>query len=63
MTRQSQFALRLSPPSSNYAAIDATVAEALRTANDSMTRVMPLIIKLTPTKVPIAQAALDGHCM
>ncbi len=36
-------------------------ATALRTANDSITRVTPLIIMLTPTKVPIAQTELDGH--
>jgi hypothetical protein len=39
------------------------VPVARRTANDSITRVTPLMIMLTPTKVPIAQAELDGHCM
>jgi hypothetical protein len=41
----------------------AIAAAALRTANDSITRVTPLMIILTPTKVPMAQAELDGHCM
>ena len=36
---------------------------ALRTASDSITRATPLMIRLTPTSVPIAQAELDGHCM
>ncbi len=35
---------------------------ALRTASDSITRVMPLMIMLTPTKMPIAQTELNGHC-
>jgi hypothetical protein len=35
---------------------------ALRTASDMATRVMPLKIMLTPTRVPIAQAELEGHC-
>ena len=39
-----------------------TLAVTLRTANDSITRVRPLMIMLTPTKVPIAQPELDGHC-
>jgi hypothetical protein len=39
------------------------VATTLRTASDRDTRAMPLRIKLTPTRVPIAQAELDGHCM
>jgi len=43
----------------NYAAAVVT----LRTANDSITRVTPLMIMLTPTRTPIAQAELDGHCM
>ncbi len=30
------------------------MSETLRTANDSITRVMPLKIMLTPTSVPIA---------
>jgi hypothetical protein len=38
------------------------LAVTLRTANDSITRVTPLMIMLTPTKVPIAQPELDGHC-
>jgi hypothetical protein len=38
------------------------VSVAFRTADDSITRVTPLTIMLTPTKVPIAQAELDGHC-
>jgi hypothetical protein len=42
---------------SSYAA-----AATLRTANDNITRVTPLMIMLTPTKTPIAQTALDGHC-
>lgn len=40
----------------------AAAAVALRTASESITRVTPLIIMLTPTKVPIAQTELDGHC-
>ncbi len=43
----------------NYAAAVVT----LRSANDSITRVTPLMIMLTPTRTPIAQAELDGHCM
>ena len=39
----------------------AIAAAALRTANDSITRATPLMIMLTPTKVPIAQTELDGH--
>jgi len=39
----------------------ATAAAVLRTANDSITRATPLMIMLTPTKVPIAQTELDGH--
>ena len=39
----------------------ATAAVALRTANDSITLATPLMIMLTPTKVPIAQTELDGH--
>lgn len=50
----------------NHAALpgdnDARSAAALRTANDSISRVMPLMIRLTPTNVPIAQLELDGHC-
>jgi hypothetical protein len=41
----------------------ATAVVTLRTANDSITRVAPLMIMLTPTRTPIAQAELIGHCM
>ena len=41
----------------------ATAVVTLRTANDSITRVTPLMIMLTPTRTPIAQAELIGHCM
>jgi hypothetical protein len=54
------------PPPFFYAASfvgDAMVSAALRTANETITRVTPLKMRLTPTKVPIAQAELDGHCM
>src|ERR1700731_3275572 len=48
----------------HYAAsFDEIVSVALGTAKDSITRVTPLIIMLTPTSVPIAQAELDGHCV
>ena len=40
----------------------ANAVVALRTANESITRVTPLMIKLMPTSVPITQAELDGHC-
>jgi len=51
---------RATPPNNgNY----ATAVVNLRTANDSITRVTPLMIMLTPTRTPIAQAELDGHCM
>jgi hypothetical protein len=40
----------------------ATAVVTLRTANDSITRVTPLMIMLTPTRMPIAQAELNGHC-
>ena len=40
----------------------AVAPASLRTANDIITRVMPLIIMLTPTKTPIAQTELEGHC-
>ena len=47
----------------NYAALpgdnDAKSAAALRTANDSISRVTPLMIRLTPTNVPIAQLELE----
>ena len=33
-----------------------------RTANESITREIPLKIKLIPTKVPMTQTELDGHC-
>jgi hypothetical protein len=49
---------RVRLPITTYA---ATVV-ALRTANESITRVTPLMIILTPTKVPMAQIELDGHC-
>ena len=39
----------------------APTAATLRTDNDNITRVRPLIIMLTPTKTPIAHTALDGH--
>jgi hypothetical protein len=46
-----------------YAAnFDAIVSVALRTVSDTITRVTPLMIMLTPTSVPIAQIELDGHC-
>ena len=41
----------------------ATAVVTLRTANDSITRVTPLMIMLTPTRMPIAQKELNGHCM
>jgi hypothetical protein len=47
------------PNNGNY----TTAVVSLRTANDSITRVTPLMIMLTPTRMPIAQAELDGHCM
>ncbi len=40
-----------------------TAVVTLRTANDSITRVTPLMIMLTPTRIPIAQKELNGHCM
>src|SRR5579864_1810493 len=43
--------------------ISLGVATTLRTASDRETRAIPLKIMLTPTRVPIAQAELDGHCM
>ena len=39
------------------------VVTALRTAKVSAMRVMPLIIRLTPTRMPIAHSELEGHCM
>jgi hypothetical protein len=54
-------------PDRCYAANDVGADDAddvaLRTANETITRVTPLKMRLTPTKVPIAQAELDGHCM
>jgi len=41
----------------------ATAVVTLRTANDSITRVTPLMIMLTPTRMPIAQKELNGHCI
>jgi hypothetical protein len=35
---------------------------ARRTAHDIAMRVNPLIIMLTPTSIPMAQIALNGHC-
>jgi hypothetical protein len=34
----------------------------LRTASESINLEIPLNIKLIPTKVPITQTELDGHC-
>ena len=45
-------------PKRNY----ATAVAIRRTANDSITRVTPLMSRLMPTSVPITQAELDGHC-
>jgi hypothetical protein len=39
----------------------AGCAVILRTASDNITPVTPLMIMLTPTSVPIAQAELDGQ--
>jgi hypothetical protein len=39
----------------------AAAAATLRTANENIARVTPLIIMLTPTSVPIAQTELEGH--
>jgi hypothetical protein len=39
----------------------AVAAVILRAARDSITRVMPLMIMLTPTNVPSAQIELDGQ--
>ena len=50
--------LRSLVPNERHAAAAAT----LRTANENITRVTPLIIMLTPTSVPIAQTELEGHC-
>ena len=49
--------LRSLVPNERHAA-----AATLRTANENITRVTPLIIMLTPTNVPIAQTELEGHC-
>src|SRR5215470_13468454 len=43
----------------SFTAPQAAEAESLRTANESITRVTPLIIMLTPTNVPIAHAELE----
>ena len=51
--------LRVTLSKTTYAAAAAT----LRTVKESITRETPLMIMLTPTSVPIAQAALAGHCM
>jgi hypothetical protein len=52
-----------SQPSVDYAANLVVVSVVtLRTASDMATRVMPLKIMLTPTRVPMAQAELEGHC-
>jgi hypothetical protein len=40
----------------------ATEPVTLRTANENITREMPLKIMLIPTNVPIAQAELVAHC-
>jgi hypothetical protein len=49
----------------NHAALpgdnDGKSTAALR-ANDIISRLTPLMIRLTPTNVPIAQLELDGHC-
>jgi len=46
----------------NHAAFGVSIgAASFRTACDSMMRVMPLINMLTPTKVPSAQAELEGQ--
>jgi hypothetical protein len=47
----------------DYAARDLITGSSLRADNDNMTRVTPLMIMLTPTRTPIAQAVLDGHCI
>jgi hypothetical protein len=50
-------------PAFAYAAsFCVTTSVALRSANDIITRVIPLMIMLTPTSVPIAHTELDGHC-
>src|SRR5260370_6639433 len=41
----------------------ATAAAVLRTASDNITRETPLMMRLTPTNVPIAQAELPRPCM
>ena len=62
LPRVAELVLRQMLPQRHYAAsFDEIVSVALRTANDSITRVTPLTIMLTPTSVPIAQAELDGH--
>ena len=58
-TQQNTAALRF------RAAVQAARGNAesvtLRTATDTINRVTPLMIMLTPTSVPIAQAELEGH--
>jgi hypothetical protein len=56
----SSSSIRLKQRVSNNAGYAIAVV-ALRTASEIMTRVTPLMIMLTPTSVPIAQAELDGH--
>jgi len=53
---------KLSPAQPFANASHASTAATLRTANENITRVTPLIIMLTPTRVPIAQTELEGHC-
>ena len=46
----------------SYAAFGNDVGALIRrTAIDIISRVTPLMIMLTPTSVPIAQAELDGQ--
>jgi len=51
-----------SPTARSLGERHAAAPATLRTANDNITRVTPLIIMLTPTNVPIAHTELDGHC-
>ena len=45
-----------------YAALGRLVVSvSFRIPSDIITRATPLMIMLTPTKVPIAQAELDGQ--
>jgi len=41
---------------------DSEARLAARTASESINLEIPLNIKLIPTKVPITQTELDGHC-